>query len=245
MRGFVYNTLSAGRTGFALVEMIITVIIISTISSYAFSHSSGMAEKARYARAMEDVMALTSAVSLAYGDNNGNWEPQDATGETGSENGLDPIFGGSPGATAEIGKRLTKKPADLTDPWGEPYRVKVETDGVTAKATVYCVSAEEISSGGSEEGSQTGGNSGNGNGQGNGGVGNGNGQGAENGNGHNKDKDKNKTNNGNGNNSSEDEESGSEESGGWYDSESPAGENGIRPNRLAGNAPMSAALVLR
>ena len=223
MKDICYSVLSVRRRGVTLVEMILVVVIMSLMGSYAFAHTSGMTERARHARAMEDVMALTSAVSLAYINNQESWEPQDATGETGSENGLDTIFGGGPGATGEIGKRLSRNPAVIKDPWGEPYRVRVETDGMSAKATVYCVSAEEITGGGSSETGAPG-NSGN------------------NGNGNNKGDDH-PSNNGNGNNKGDDHPSNNGNNS--EDNGDTGSGNGIRLNKFSGDEPISAAITLR
>ena len=249
MKDICYSVLSVRRRGVTLVEMILVVVIMSLMGSYAFAHTSGMTERARHARAMEDVMALTSAVSLAYINNQESWEPQDATGETGSENGLDTIFGGGPGATGEIGKRLSRNPAVIKDPWGEPYRVRVETDGMSAKATVYCVSAEEITGGGSSETGAPGnsGNNGNGNGPGSD-SGNhyGNNKGddhpSNNGKGNNKGDDH-PSNNGKGNNKGDDHPSNNGNNGG--ESGDTGSGNGIRLNKFSDDEPISAAITLR
>jgi prepilin-type N-terminal cleavage/methylation domain-containing protein len=229
------------RSGMTLIEITMAVVIIGIVSSYAFAHAAEYTDKAKYARALEDMTAITAALSISYLEHCDIWQAREGTGRTGRINGLDPIFTGD-NITEHIGRRLSKKAEEITDPWGNPYIVEMIDENDSMTALVCCMNDTynyDISEDGENENNGSNGNHGSGNngghnGQenGNGGVGNGKGQGAENGQGHNG----NNGNHGNGNN-------GNNGNNGSDGNES--GESGIRLNKYAGNTPMSTAITLR
>ena len=94
-----------------LIEIIIAVVIIGIVSSYAFAQAAAYSDKAKYARALEDMTAITAALSISYLEHCDIWQAREGTGRTGRINGLDPIFTGD-NITEHIGHRLSKK-ADL------------------------------------------------------------------------------------------------------------------------------------
>ena len=82
------------RSGMTLIEIIMVVIITGLISSYAFAQTAACSDKAKYSRAVEDMAAITTALSISYLEHCDIWQPREGTGRTGSAGGLDPIFTG-------------------------------------------------------------------------------------------------------------------------------------------------------
>lgn len=236
------------RSGMTLIEITIAVVIIGIVSSYAFAQAAAYSDKAKYSRAVEDMAAITTALSISYLEHCDIWQPREGTGRTGSADGLDPIFTGED-VTEHIGRRLSKRAENIRDPWGNPYIVEMMEDGDTMTAIVCCMNDDyDFTLSGSEEnsGNGSGGNNGN-NGHGNGpGSNNGNHNGWENGNGG--------SNNGNGNGPGSD--SGNHYGNGKGNGNNNSGSNGgnkkstqlgsaIRLNRFAGNEPMSVTVTLK
>jgi prepilin-type N-terminal cleavage/methylation domain-containing protein len=225
------------RSGMTLIEITIAVVIIGIVSSYAFAQAAAYSDKAKYSRAVEDMAAITTALSISYLEHCDIWQPREGTGRTGSADGLDPIFTGE-NVTEHIGRKLSKSPENIKDPWDNPYIVEMMEDGDTMTAIVCCMNDDyDFSSGAAEESNGNNGNNGNGPGSNNGnhnGWENGNG-GNNNGNGNGPGKDSGNhygNGNGNGNGSNGDNESGS-----WGD--------GIRVNRYEGNMQMKSSVAIR
>lgn len=225
------------RSGMTLIEITIAVVIIGIVSSYAFAQAAAYSDKAKYSRAVEDMAAITTALSISYLEHCDIWQPREGTGRTGSADGLDPIFTGE-NVTEHIGRKLSKSPENIKDPWDNPYIVEMMEDGDTMTAIVCCMNDDyDFSSGAAEESNGNNGNNGNGpgsnngnhngweNGNGGNNNGNGNGPGSDSGNHYG-------NGNGNGNGSNGDNESGS-----WGD--------GIRVNRYEGNMQMKSSVAIR
>ena len=150
------------RSGMTLIEITIAVVIIGIVSSYAFAHAAEYTDKAKYARALEDMTAITAALSISYLEHCDIWQAREGTGRTGRINGLDPIFTGED-VTEHIGRRLSERAENIRDPWGNPYIVEMMEDGDTMTAIVCCMNDDyDFSSGAAEESNGNNGNNGNG-----------------------------------------------------------------------------------
>ena len=150
------------RSGMTLIEITIAVVIIGIVSSYAFAQAAAYSDKAKYSRAVEDMAAITTALSISYLEHCDIWQPREGTGRTGSADGLDPIFTGE-NITEHIGRRLSKRAENIRDPWGNPYIVEMMEDGDTMTAIVCCMNDDyDFSLDTAEESNGNNGNNGNG-----------------------------------------------------------------------------------
>ena len=126
----IRDFLNKKRKGMTLIELMIVVVIIGIVFAYAFVNAGANTEKAKYARAIEDISAITSAVALYVAETGDVTEALDAT-HLGAVN------------TAEdtvLDKKLSKKFAAMEDPWGVKYTVDVDTDENTV--TIACSKEE-------------------------------------------------------------------------------------------------------
>lgn len=105
----------SNETGFTLVEMLLVVIIISTLAAMVIPRFTGRAEEAKVAAATADVQSnLASALDL-YEADNGNYPS--------TEQGLAALLDEPsipPQAKRWHGPYIKKK-GGLKDPWGNPY----------------------------------------------------------------------------------------------------------------------------
>ena len=60
----IRDFLNKKRKGMTLIELMIVVVIIGIVFAYAFVNAGANTEKAKYARAIEDISAITSAVAM-------------------------------------------------------------------------------------------------------------------------------------------------------------------------------------
>ena len=222
------------RSGMTLIEMTAAVVITGIISSYAFAQAAAYTDRAKYSRAAEEIAAITAALSISYLEHCGSWQAREGTGRTGRINGLDPIFAGD-NVTEHIGRRLSKRPESIKDPWGNPYIIYMTEEGGSMTAVVCCMN--DTYDFNSDVTGANNGNNGNGNGSG---SNNGKHNGWENGNGG--------SNNGNGNGPGSDSGNhygnGNGNGGNSGNNENTPSGRDIRLNIFAGNKPMSATLTL-
>ncbi len=109
-RGMTVNS-----AGFTLVEMLLVVIIISTLAAMVIPRLTGRAEEARIAAATADVQSnLASALDL-YEADNGSYPT--------TEQGLNALLEQPTSAPLAKGWHgpYIKKKGGLKDPWGNPY----------------------------------------------------------------------------------------------------------------------------
>jgi len=122
----IRDFLNKKRKGMTLIELMIVVVIIGIVFAYAFVNAGANTEKAKYARAIEDISAITSAVALYVA------ETGDVTTAL-SNTGLGKIAD-----TKVLDKKLSKKFADMKDPWGTAYSLAVDTTAGANTVTISC-----------------------------------------------------------------------------------------------------------
>lgn len=73
--------MKSSKKGFTLIELMIVVAIIGILAAVAIPKFAEMLEKAREGATKGNIGAIKSAVSIYYGDTEGNW-PSHLTGAT-------------------------------------------------------------------------------------------------------------------------------------------------------------------
>jgi len=103
------------KKGFTLVEMLLVVIIISTLAAMVIPRLTGRAEEAKIAAATADVQSTIAGALDLYEADNGYYPT--------TEQGLQALVEAP--TTAPQPKRwhgpYIKKKGGLKDPWGNPY----------------------------------------------------------------------------------------------------------------------------
>lgn len=116
----IRDFLNKKRKGMTLIELMIVVVIIGIVFAYAFVNAGANTEKAKYARAIEDISAITSAVAMYVA------ETGDVTAALTALDAED---------TKVLNNKLSKPLADMKDPWDSEttYVFDVDTDANTVK----------------------------------------------------------------------------------------------------------------
>jgi len=131
----IRDFLNKKRKGMTLIELMIVVVIIGIVFAYAFVNAGANTEKAKYARAIEDISAITSAVAMYVA------ETGDVTTALG-EDGLGAVNTATAGEETVLDKKLSKKFTAMKDPWGEKYTVTVDTAEDANTVTIACSKEE-------------------------------------------------------------------------------------------------------
>jgi len=126
----IRDFLNKKRKGMTLIELMIVVVIIGIVFAYAFVNAGANTEKAKYARAIEDISAITSAVAMYVAETGDVTEALDALN-------TDP--GGA------LNKKLSRPLADMKDPWDKTkeYDITVDVDTETGVNTVTIACSKE------------------------------------------------------------------------------------------------------
>lgn len=122
----IRDFLNKKRKGMTLIELMIVVVIIGIVFAYAFVNAGANTEKAKYTRAIEDISAITSAVAMYVAETG---DVTTALGNTGL---------GAIATTKVLDKKLSKKFADMKDPWGTAYSLAVDTTAGANTVTISC-----------------------------------------------------------------------------------------------------------
>jgi len=121
----IRDFLNKKRKGMTLIELMIVVVIIGIVFAYAFVNAGANTEKAKYARAIEDISAITSATAMYVAETGDVATALDAT-HLGKAN------------TDVLDKKLSKKLTDMKDPWGTAYSLAVDTTAGANTVTISC-----------------------------------------------------------------------------------------------------------
>ena len=124
MFNLVRNLRNRKRKGMTLIELMIVVVIIGIVFAYAFINAGANTEKAKYARAEEDISALASAVALKFAQ-----DGDSATTLVAANFAADSTY---------FDGKLSKAYANMIDPWGTQYSMVLSGKKVTitcSKAT--------------------------------------------------------------------------------------------------------------
>ena len=127
----IRDFLNKKRKGMTLIELMIVVVIIGIVFAYAFVNAGANTEKAKYARAIEDISAITSAVAMYVAETGDVTEALDATH-------LGAAKLGAIATTKVLDKKLSKKLEDMKDPWGVVYDIAVDTKAGANTVTISC-----------------------------------------------------------------------------------------------------------
>lgn len=122
----IRDFLNKKRKGMTLIELMIVVVIIGIVFAYAFVNAGANTEKAKYARAIEDISAITSAVAMYVAETG---DVTKALGDTGL---------GKIADTKVLDKKLSKEFGTMKDPWGTVYSLVVNTTAGANKVTISC-----------------------------------------------------------------------------------------------------------
>lgn len=122
----IRDFLNKKRKGMTLIELMIVVVIIGIVFAYAFVNAGANTEKAKYARAIEDISAITSAVAMYVAE----------TGDVTKALGDDGL--GAIATTKVLDKKLSKEFGTMKDPWGIAYSLEVDTDAGANTVTIGC-----------------------------------------------------------------------------------------------------------
>lgn len=121
----IRDFLNKKRKGMTLIELMIVVVIIGIVFAYAFVNAGANTEKAKQARAVEDIAAITSAVAMYVAE-----EGDVDTALTAIGDGTTP--------TTVLDKKLSKKLADMKNPWNSAQGYTVVADGTAKTVTIDC-----------------------------------------------------------------------------------------------------------
>ena len=124
----IRDFLNKKRKGMTLIELMIVVVIIGIVFAYAFVNAGANTEKAKYARAIEDISAITSAVAMYVAETGDVTEALDATHLGAANTAEDTV----------LDKKLSKKFAEMKDPWGVKYDIDVDTTDGDNIVTISC-----------------------------------------------------------------------------------------------------------
>jgi general secretion pathway protein G len=113
--GFNRETLTPGRKGFTLIELMVVIIILGVLAGLVLPRFMGRTEEAKRTKAKLQIENLESALKL-YKLDNGSYPT--------TQQGLDalvklPTAGTIPKSWREGG--YLEKPQIPLDPWGRPY----------------------------------------------------------------------------------------------------------------------------
>lgn len=125
----IRDFLNKKRKGMTLIELMIVVVIIGIVFAYAFVNAGANTEKAKYARAIEDISAITSAVAMYVAE----------TGDVAEALGTEGL-GITEGDITVLDKKLSKKFAEMKDPWGGEYTIEVGGENGDDTVTIACSS---------------------------------------------------------------------------------------------------------
>lgn len=121
----IRDFLNKKRKGMTLIELMIVVVIIGIVFAYAFVNAGANTEKAKQARTTEDIAAITSAVAMYVA-------------ETGDVDTALTAIGDGTTATTVLDKKLSKKLADMKNPWSSTQGYTVVADGTEKTVTIDC-----------------------------------------------------------------------------------------------------------
>ncbi len=120
--------------GFTIIELLIVMAIIGMLASVVLVVFSGMQEKSRDTRRMEDMQQLRNALGLYYIDNNQYPVVASPTSITGADS-----------ITAAL-KAAGAISGDITDPISPTYDYVYENPGVASYQITFCLETDSIPS---------------------------------------------------------------------------------------------------
>jgi len=99
---------SAVKKGFSLTELMVVIMILSIMATFAMQYYSSTTEDTRRTKASQDLEGIKQAIKMYHVQSGGQYPPS---------------------IEALVGKYLSQYPID---PWGTPYRLD------TVKLEAYC-----------------------------------------------------------------------------------------------------------